>query len=151
MSLSDDQSLPDLGFKAFTLTASCFKIWDGEQAAQNPDALPAQLQAFTDNRKPDADAEAILFEILLKCGLPGVDLNSRRETVFLAGQTVYRIADGALLVCLEPDITRETLAGIVALKPRSVVCLDSAFGGNDALLTNAELQMRDNDIQFQTV
>lgn len=64
---------------------------------------------------------------------------------------MYRIADGALLACLEPDITRETVAGIVTLKPRSVVCLDSAFGGDDALLTNAELQMRDNDIQFQTI
>ena len=146
-----DETPPDLGFKAFRLTASNFKIWDGDQAAQTPDALAAQLQAFASNLHDDAEPESVLFEILLKCGLPDIDLCAKRETLTIAGQTVTCIADGALVICLEPDITRETILGIVALKPQSVVCLDSAFGGDDALLTNAELQMRDNDIQFQTV
>jgi len=144
----EGDAAPDRGFKVFRLCASNFKIWDGAQAATDADALAGQLAAFADNLQPDSRPADVLFEILLKAGY---DLNARRETLSIAGQTVHSMEGGALLVCLEPEVSRETLRGMAALKPRSVICLDTAFHGNDALLTNAELEMQDNGIQFQTV
>jgi adenine-specific DNA-methyltransferase len=160
---------PDRGFKVFKLTASCFKIWNGAEAAEDADALAAQLAAFADNLQPDARPLDVLFELLLKTGQ---DLNAKREAILLpspvlgvpdgfivrgegaggeGSRTVYRVADGALLLCLEPDVTQETLRAMIALKPQAVLVLDTAFHGDDALLTNTELEMQAAGIQFQTV
>ena len=48
-------------------------------------------------------------------------------------------------------MTAKALRGMVSLKPRQVICLDNAFGGNDQLKTNTVLEMRDHDIEFRTV
>ena len=149
MDEADAQTLPledrpTRGFKAFRLTASNFQIWDGSQEEN----LEAQLSAFADNLLPASTPESILFELLLKSGY---DLNVSREVVTLENQEVFKIADGELLICLQEEITRETIRAMIALSPRRVLCLDKAFYGGDALLTNAELEMQNADIQFQTV
>ena len=50
---------------------------------------------------------------------------------------VYRIAKGALLICLERELTLELIRMIADQKPERVVCLDEGFAGNDQLKTNA--------------
>jgi len=60
------------------------------------------------------------------------------------------VADGALAICLERKITQETLRGIIARKPRGVICLDIAFAGNDQLKTNIVLEMKSHGIEFHT-
>jgi adenine-specific DNA-methyltransferase len=55
----------------------------------------------------------------------------------LAGTPVHSIADGALLVCLAPTITKELIDAVAELEPKQFICLDSAFGGNDQLKANA--------------
>lgn len=87
-------------------------------------------------------------EIILKAGF---DLCAGREELCIAGQTVFNIEGGALMVCLAPEVTRETLRGVAARTPQRFICLDSAFHGADALLTSAVLEMRDAGIQFQTM
>jgi len=136
------------GVKVFRLAASNFKIWEDGNLEEDADAVAAQLELFADNLLPDATPEDILFEILIKAGY---DLNVSREEITVAGQSVYSIAEGRQLVCLERDITRETLAGMIARKPEGVICLDEAFHGDDALLTNTLLQMQDAGIRFQTI
>lgn len=143
-----DSAGQDRGFKAFRLAASNFKIWEDEGGEADADAVAAQLELFADNLLPDAASEDILFEILIKAGY---DLNVPREEITIAGQSVDAIAGGDLLVCLERDIRRETLAGMMGRKPQGVICLDEAFHGDDALLTNTLLQMQDAGIRFHTV
>jgi len=143
-----DSASQDRGFKALRLAASNFKIWDDEGGDSDADTVAAQLELFANNLLPDAAPEDILFEILLKAGY---DLNVSREEIVIAGQSVYAIAGEAMLICLERQITREALAGMIARKPQGVVCLDEAFHGDDALLTNTLLQMQDADIRFHTV
>lgn len=138
----------DRGFKAFRLAASNFKIWQGAEGAGDDDALSAQLDLFAENLLPEASPESVLFEILLKSGY---DLNAPREEILVAGQAVSSIAGGQLLICLERNISRETLQGMIRLDPAGVVCLDEAFHGDDALLTNFVLQMQDADIIFNTI
>ena len=147
LELSDNAG-QERGFKAFRLAASNFKIWEDEGGETDAEAVAAQLELFADNLLPDAPPEDILFEILLKAGY---DLNVSREEIVIAGQSVYAIAGEALLICLERTITHEALAGLIARKPQGVVCLDEAFHGDDALLTNTLLQMQDAGIRFHTV
>ncbi len=155
--LSDDQNgrLPapdakpqDRGFKVFMLDGSNFKVWDANAANGDGDKLAEQLQLYTEHRLPDRSPHDVLYELLLKAGRPLTAPIVERNIV---GQTVYDVDGGQLLVCLEDPISENTLHGMIELKPERVLCLDSAFEGNDQLKTNIVLQMRDSEIEFRTV
>jgi len=42
------------------------------------------------------------------------------------------------------------LSGIIARKPRGVICLDIAFAGNEQFKTNIVLAMKSHGIEFHT-
>jgi adenine-specific DNA-methyltransferase len=66
--------------------------------------------------------------------------------------TGRRIANGATVICLDLQLTHETIKGIAELKPERVVCLDEGFAGNDQLKTNAVLIMKSKGVtKFQTI
>jgi hypothetical protein len=50
-------------------------------------------------------------------------LTTTVEKVVLAGQAVFSIASGALLICLERALTLELIRAMADLKPERVVCL----------------------------
>jgi adenine-specific DNA-methyltransferase len=143
-----DEIAPDRGFKAFNLTSSNFKIWDADNAPKDADVLADQLRLYADHVVSGRSETDILYEILLKAGLP---LTAKIEAKELAGQRVYAIADGLLLICLADPITQETLRGIISLQPSRVICLDLAFRGNDQLKTNIVLEMKSQGIEFRAV
>jgi adenine-specific DNA-methyltransferase len=139
---------PDLGFRVLRLTDSNFKIWDASETSDNPDTLAQQLRLYADHVDSDASDLDILYELMLKAGMP---LTTPVEEKEVEGRTVYSLADGLLIICLERSLTRGVLRGIQALEPKQVICLDQAFGGNDQLKTNTVLEMRSHDIEFRTV
>jgi adenine-specific DNA-methyltransferase len=145
---SEDEPSQDRGFKVFKLTSSNFKIWDGTEASEEPEDLAEQLQAFAENVLPDRTREDILFEILLKSGLP---LTAEVERLEVAGREVYAVSGGLLMVCLEDHVDEELVRAVTELEPSRFVCLDAAFDGNDKLKTNTVLQMKDSGIEFRTV
>ena len=55
----------------------------------------------------------------------------------MAGKRVFSIEDGALMVCLEKEITPDLIDALAAANPLQVICLDEAFKGNDQLKANA--------------
>ncbi|MBI2803065.1 MAG: hypothetical protein HYX63_22825 [Gammaproteobacteria bacterium] len=67
----------------------------------------------------------------------GFPLTTQVERLDVTGKTVYSIASGALLICLDHALTLESIRGIAAIKPERVVCLDEGFAGNDQLKANA--------------
>jgi adenine-specific DNA-methyltransferase len=67
------------------------------------------------------------------------------------GKTVYSVQDGAMLICLDKDLTFAAIKAMAEMKPERVVCLDEGFAGNDQLKTNAVQTMKDRDIVFKTV
>ena len=102
-----------------------------------------------DHIREGRSEEDILFEILLKSGFA---LTTPVETRTLAGKRVYRIADGAMLVCLERELTLEAIRAMAAEKPARVVCLDAGFAGNDQLKANAVQTFKTAGVaKFQTV
>lgn len=144
----EDAPPQDRGVKSFKLTSSNFKIWDSVGASEEPEDLAEQLRAFAENVLPDRSHEDILYEVLLKSGLP---LTADVERLEVAGREVYAVSDGLLMICLEEHVDEELVRVVADLEPQRFVCLDAAFVGNDKLKTNAVLQMRDNGIEFRTV
>jgi adenine-specific DNA-methyltransferase len=135
--LIDPTQGQDLGFKAFKLTSSNFKLWNPDTAPTDAAELAEQLEMYVDNIQPGKTDEAILYEIILKAGFP---LTAKIEPQIIGQQTVYVVENGALLVCLADPIEEATLRGMLALKPVKMVALDVAFHSNDQLKTNIRLQ-----------
>ncbi|OGU07092.1 MAG: DNA methylase N-4 [Geobacteraceae bacterium GWC2_55_20] len=143
----------DLGFRAFKLSSSNFKIWDADHAPATPDALAEQLKLYADNIEQLRDQQDVLYELILKTGLP---LTSRIETLEIPsrqgrGSVVFSVSDGQLLICLENLISKEALHGMMERKPAQILCLDTAFGGDDALKTNTVLEAKSHGVVFRTV
>lgn len=147
LELSAGAPAVDLGFKVFKLAASNFSVWDPALAPAQPDQLAAQWQLTADNVRADVQEQALLYELMLKCGLP---LSSAVETVDAAGCAVHRLDEGRLVICLAREVTPEALRAMIALQPQSVLCLDIGFKGNDALKVNAQLECQSHGIQFRT-
>jgi adenine-specific DNA-methyltransferase len=141
---------PDLGFRVFKLAPSNFKRWDGEAAAESVEALEAQLEANLDHLAGHATEDSILFEILLKAGF---ELTCPVEKLELAGQVVYSVEEGALLLCLADSIDAALIEAVTERHPVQFICLDRALHGDDALKVNALETFRATqpEIQFRTV
>lgn len=123
----------DRGFRVFKLAESNFKPWNAD-VPHDEKALIQQLELHIDHIRQDRTQEDILYEILLKSGFP---LTAPVETLQLAGKIVYSVAEGALFICLERELTLELIRAIADRKPERVVCLDEGFAGNDQLKANA--------------
>ena len=102
--------------------------------------------------KADRAETDILYELLLKSGFP---LTTPVEKVLLADRTVYSVAGGALVICMEPELTLDLIRAIAEKKPERVVCLDESFAGNDQLKANAvqifKPKEKDKVLVFKTV
>ena len=140
----------DLGFKVYKLAQSNFKIWDAT-LEKSPEVIQAKLFEHIHHISPEAEQEAILYELLLKSGF---ELTTPIEKLTLAGLIVFSIAEGQLLICLEKQLTHDCLKAMADLHPTRVICLDEAFTGTnaDALKTNAVQIMKSKGVvNFRTV
>jgi len=124
----------DLGFRVFKLDKSNFKIWDGSDPNASEEKISEQLQMFVDHIDPKASQEDILYELLLKAGFMPTE---KVEKIELASKTVFVIAEGALLICLEKEVTRELIDAVAEAEPTQFICMDRGFKGNDQLKANA--------------
>jgi len=124
----------DLGFRAFRLDRSNFAVWNGSTSENGSDSIARQLDLYSDHLSPDASQEDILFEVLLKAGF---GLSERVNSKTIGGKKVFSVSDGALLICLEDEVTREMIDAVAEAEPMQFICLDKAFKGNDQLKANA--------------
>ena len=125
----------DIGFKVFKLDSSNIKTWDPDY-----ENLEESLLDAVENIKPDRTEEDLLYEILLKYGL---DLAQPIEELVLTGKKVFIISSGALVVCLDEQITLDTVEEIAKLTEKyeteetmRVVFRDNGFK-NAEVKTNA--------------
>ncbi|WP_422468241.1 site-specific DNA-methyltransferase [Endozoicomonas sp. ALC013] len=124
----------DIGFKVFKLDSSNIKPWDADF-----DNLEDMIAAADDSLKKDRTADDVLYEILLKYGL---DLTLPIEEHILAGKTVHNIGNGALMICLDDEITLDVVNAIGDLKKElqpevmRVVFKDAGFA-DPVVKTNA--------------
>jgi adenine-specific DNA-methyltransferase len=145
---SEGQPAQDLGFKVFKLKKSNFRIWNAG-VEKTPEAIQQQLLFHVDHISPEAEQEAILFELLLKSGF---ELTTPIEPLQIEGKRVYSIAAGELLICLDKQLTHEVIKAMAERGPARVICLDEGFQDNDQLKTNAVQIMKSKGVvNFRTV
>lgn len=124
----------EFGFKAFKLDSSNISSW--ESTTNN---IEDMLEAAISCIKTDRTDDDVFYEILLKYGL---ELTFPTKKHKLSEKTVYDVAYGSLIVCLDDDISIETVEAIGKLKREldsestRVVFKDSGFA-DDAVKVNA--------------
>ena len=131
----------DIGFKVFKLDSSNLKKWD-------PDYNNIQQSLTIDNIKKDRTNEDLVYEIMLKYG---IDLTLPIEQ----SGNIYSIGFGALVICLDNNITKEITNEILNFTKDSstsrVVFKDSGFK-SDADKTNIKEILKTNKIdEFITI
>lgn len=131
----------DLGFKVFKLRESNFKIW--RQDIKTEEELKTQMQIHIDPLDENAEIENILYELLLKSGIP---LTAKIEKK----NGYYRVNDGEIALILE-KVDKAIIKKVIDEKPKKVITLDRLFKNNDQLKTNTALQMKDAEIDFKTI
>lgn len=95
------------GFKCFALDTSNIRAW----CPQGED-LPKTLLESVENVLPDRSSLDIVYEALLKLGLP---LTTRIERRQVGDAMVYSIGGGVLMACLEQRIASVNVEGVAKL------------------------------------
>lgn len=98
----------DIGFKVFKLDDSNIKEWDPDY-----DELSVTLEDMIDNLKEGRTKEDLLYEILIKMG---IELTAPIDEINIGDKKIFNIGMGALLVCLEDEITKDLIKEIPKYK-----------------------------------
>ena len=98
----------DIGFKVFKLDDSNIKEW-----SPNYDELAITLEDMADNLKSGRTKEDLLFEILIKMG---IELTAPIDEIKIGNKKIFNIGMGALMVCLEDEITHDLIKEIPKYK-----------------------------------
>ncbi|MDD5616582.1 MAG: site-specific DNA-methyltransferase [Candidatus Methanoperedens sp.] len=140
LDVDDIAGKQDLGFKVFKLQESNFKIWRSD--VKTEEELFTQLTLHTDPVDENAKIENILYELLLKSGVP---LTARIEEK----DGCYRVNNEIILILKRID--EGIIKAVISEMPKKVITLDRLFKNNDQLKTNTALQMKDSEIDFRVV
>jgi adenine-specific DNA-methyltransferase len=122
----------DIGFKVFKLDSSNLKKWNPDY-----DDIEKSMYDSVDNYVDGRTEMDVVYEIMIKMG---IELTQPVEERTIAGRKVYSVGKGALMMCLDDDITTDVAHGIVELKEEystekdawNVVFKDNGFASDSA-------------------
>ncbi len=143
---------PNEAVSYLKMRRSNFRLWAGD-VDSNRD-YEEQLELHIQHVLPDSSPSEVLTELLLKAGFK---LSANVEVIRLGGKDVYSVEDGAVLICLEKEVTSELINAMADADPLQVICLDEGFQGNDQLKANAvqtfkaRAESQESEIVFKTV
>ena len=131
----------DIGFKVFKLDSSNLEKWE-------PEYNNIQQSLTVDQIKNDRTNEDLIYEIMLKYG---IDLTYPIEEE----NNIYSIGFGALVICLDDNITKDIADNILKFTNDSstsrVVFKDSGFK-SDSDKTNIKQILKNNHVdEFITI
>ncbi len=141
LDLDGNADKQDLGFKVFKLQNSNFKIW--RTKIGNKEQLIEQLQQHLESLDENAKTEYVLYELLLKSGIP-LTAKIKKKNHF------YLVNDTEIALILE-KVDKKIIKKVIDAKPQKVITIDRLFNNNDQLKTNTALQMKDAGIEFKVV
>ena len=133
----EPKKVPDIGFKVFKLDSSNLKQWQPDY-----DDLETTLFDSISNYVEGRSELDVVYEIMLKMGM---ELTWPLETHTISGKNVYEIGMGALMICLDDQITTEVAEGMAALykelAPETwrVVFKDNGFADDSAKVNIKEI------------
>lgn len=135
------------GVRCFDLSDSCFIVPSLKKPADEQELIQ-QLSFYTNNVRSGKEQEELLFEIMLKNGLRLTEDYQLCQTNDIS---YFILKNGQLLICLDDHISDQFITEIINQKPQQVICLDTAFIGDDQLKTNTMLAMKNQGIRFSTI
>ena len=138
----------DTGFKVFKLTESHFKQWRRPLSGSlNEQQQLALLEEFQNIVHEHADVENMAYELMLRLGFELTDSIEFADNVVWLNNAAQTRKTALLL----DTVNQAVLDEVRAQSPKKVFVLDKAFAGDDALKTNAALQFKDANIDFETL
>ena len=142
----------DTGFRVFKLDSSNLKTWDAApidpQAGDVIGELANRMNAMIHRVKPDRSDLDMVFEVMLKLGVP---LDFPVTEVSVNGKTAYSVGeDCLLLVCLTPDIQPEDVEQMAEYAPAKAVISRDSFA-DDTAMANAWYILRDRGVDLKLV
>lgn len=146
--LDKDRPMLDIGFKVFKLESSNMKLWDDTPIESgNVDTLLDRIAGHLDGLKADRSDEDLVYEIILKTGY---ELTCNVVALDVSGLSVYSVAGGKMLICLQPGITAEHIEQMAALAPQKIVISENALADNSAM-SNAFYLLENKGIELKVV
>lgn len=139
----------DIGFKVFKLDTSNIKPWN-----PNYDEVEMTLEDIVDNFVEGRTEEDVVYEIMLKYG---IDLTYPIDVREVNGKKVFSIGFGALIICLDDEVTLDVVNGIVDLKnelaPETtrVVFKDNGFKTDSVKTNTIEILKRNNITEIMSI
>jgi adenine-specific DNA-methyltransferase len=140
----------DAGFKAYRLADSNMREWEAPDV-DSAEALTEQLAMFEHGLKENVRVEDVLVELVLR---EGFSLNSRLNMIQTDSNTVYQVTassegysraqdavDGrarAFYVCLDDELTLQTVEALEMDEETVFICLDGAL--DDSIKLNLSLE-----------
>jgi adenine-specific DNA-methyltransferase len=127
----------DIGFKVFKLDSSNLRKWQPDY-----DHLEQSLDDIVKNYVDGRSELDVVYEIMLKMGL---DLTWPLDKRTIGGKNVYAIGMGALMICLDDNITTDVADGMAALHQElapetwKVVFKDNGFATDSAKVNVKEI------------
>ena len=148
----DNAESLDVGFRVFKLDSSNLKTWDAApidpQAGDVIGELANRMNAMIHRVKPDRSDLDMVFEVMLKLGVP---LDFPVAEVTVNGKTAYSVGeDCLLLVCLAPDIQPEDVEQMAEYAPAKAVISRDSFA-DDTAMANAWYILRDRGVDLKLV
>ena len=135
----------DTGLRVFKLDGSNFTAWNSDPTTSET-ALLDRLDQLTDQTLPGRSETDILWEILLKMGLP-LDLQLERFEV--EGASFIGIGDRTKVISTETEIPTAAMEALLdqEVPPSELVVLDGAFEDDTARANIATMykQRKDDD------
>ena len=127
------------------LDTSNLLAWDASPIPDHDlDVLWQRFDARDKTLKPDRSDMDIVFEVMLKMGLP---LDSVVHEITVGSKKCYTIGE-KLLVCLEFGITPEDITAMCDLAPEKIVCAEEAFADSN-VMSNAHYILKDRGIEMK--
>ncbi len=133
------KKVPDIGFKVFKLDSSNLKKWQPDYDDFNQSLLDS-----IDNYVEGRTELDVVYEIMLKMGL---ELTYPLETYTVKDKNIYVIAYGALMICLDNEITTGVAHEMIRLHEEyqpeiwQVVFKDNGFA-SDSVKTNIKEMLK---------
>ena len=148
----DNAESLDVGFRVFKLDSSNLKTWGAApidpQAGDVIGELANRMNAMIHRVKPDRSDLDMVFEVMLKLGVP---LDFPVAEVSVNGKTAYSVGeDCLLLVCLAPDIQPEDVEQMAEYAPAKAVISRDSFA-DDTAMANAWYILRDRGVDLKLV
>lgn len=138
----------DTGFKVFKLDTSNLAKWDSTPTEDELEVLK-RLSLIQDSIKPDRTDLDLVYEVMLKLGIP---LDYKVIPIEINDKKAYSIGEDCLvLVCVDygkDGITPDDVKAMCEYVPAQIVSTEKAFK-DDSALKNVYYILKNNNIEIK--